>query len=499
MNQRLGLIVTFYSYKGGVGRTMALASVAVAAARRGQRVLCVDWDLEAPGLDTYFKRWSPGLEDHAGVLELCTRELLDWRDAVVPVKIPEVPFHGAGRLDIITSGRRDETYADRLSRFAWREEYEHPEHALAERLDTWREAWMAAYDLVLIDSRTGLSDMGGISTIHLPNVLVVFFTPNDQSVDGARRVARACQKEQANLGFARPPLRVVPVPTRIDTAEMGELKTWRETIHAAFGPFVHEWADEGAGEDAVSTWFDRVSVPYVPFWAYGERIPAVEETRPDKLSVSYALEPLEALLRTRFEAAGALLRADGGELATSEEKPVWEPPTSGELKDLAAELTDEERTALDRYLVARLLVEFGLPDTSEPSGRRFAAYLRSVLRTDLQIFIASDAEELWLPPDVLPVPATAHLLMRFRQVRAELLDASNPRNTGCWRAILAVSSGKHQPLAIRGSIPWLRQLHEQGPDLAEFAELLGRFRKQFARDSDHERWVASVLRPFRSP
>ena len=42
-------ISTFYSFKGGVGRTMALVNAAVELARRGRRVLAVDFDLEAPG------------------------------------------------------------------------------------------------------------------------------------------------------------------------------------------------------------------------------------------------------------------------------------------------------------------------------------------------------------------------------------------------------------------------------------------------------------------
>jgi hypothetical protein len=52
-----GSVITFYSFKGGTGRTMALANVAcllgAAAAPRGGRVLAVDWDLEAPGLHRY--------------------------------------------------------------------------------------------------------------------------------------------------------------------------------------------------------------------------------------------------------------------------------------------------------------------------------------------------------------------------------------------------------------------------------------------------------------
>ena len=48
-------VVTFYSFKGGTGRSMAVANVAWILASRGQRVLVIDWDLEAPGLHRYFR------------------------------------------------------------------------------------------------------------------------------------------------------------------------------------------------------------------------------------------------------------------------------------------------------------------------------------------------------------------------------------------------------------------------------------------------------------
>ncbi|MFM6072481.1 MAG: AAA family ATPase, partial [Dolichospermum sp.] len=46
--------VTFYSFKGGVGRTTALTHVAWILAMRGRKVVAVDLDLEAPGLSTAF-------------------------------------------------------------------------------------------------------------------------------------------------------------------------------------------------------------------------------------------------------------------------------------------------------------------------------------------------------------------------------------------------------------------------------------------------------------
>ena len=61
-------VVTFYSFRGGVGRTMALVNVGVELAKTGRRVLLVDFDLEAPGLDTFNlpqpKESSPGLVDY---------------------------------------------------------------------------------------------------------------------------------------------------------------------------------------------------------------------------------------------------------------------------------------------------------------------------------------------------------------------------------------------------------------------------------------------------
>ena len=50
-----GKIVTFYSYKGGTGRTMALANTAWILASNGNKVLVVDWDLESPGLHKYYQ------------------------------------------------------------------------------------------------------------------------------------------------------------------------------------------------------------------------------------------------------------------------------------------------------------------------------------------------------------------------------------------------------------------------------------------------------------
>lgn len=52
-----GIVTTFYSYKGGVGRSFALANIGALLSKWGYKVLCVDWDLESPGLSKYFGKY----------------------------------------------------------------------------------------------------------------------------------------------------------------------------------------------------------------------------------------------------------------------------------------------------------------------------------------------------------------------------------------------------------------------------------------------------------
>src|SRR5712691_6802777 len=72
MEQTRGHIITFYSYKGGTGRSMALANFAWIVAASGKRVLAIDWDLEAPGLHRYFRPFlaDPDLFETDGLIDM---------------------------------------------------------------------------------------------------------------------------------------------------------------------------------------------------------------------------------------------------------------------------------------------------------------------------------------------------------------------------------------------------------------------------------------------
>ena len=165
------MIVTFYSYKGGTGRSMALANIAALLSRRGKRVLAVDFDLEAPGLWRYFDKFYDGLQQREGLIDLllavCAAEepaCVNWREYVT-----EVPLQGTS-LSLMTSGRSGDDYPSRVLNLDWRLFFR--DFRGGEFIEGMRAQWKQEYDFTLIDSRTGITDAGGICTILLPDLIV---------------------------------------------------------------------------------------------------------------------------------------------------------------------------------------------------------------------------------------------------------------------------------------------------------------------------------------
>src|SRR5579871_890684 len=103
--------ITFYSFKGGVGRTMALVNVAAQLADMGRKVLVVDFDLEAPGLET-FERLRPP-EPRPGLVEYVTDYVRSKRSPDVSKYIYHVKGkigEKNGQLWVMPAGRRDRDY-----------------------------------------------------------------------------------------------------------------------------------------------------------------------------------------------------------------------------------------------------------------------------------------------------------------------------------------------------------------------------------------------------
>ncbi|MEZ4434796.1 MAG: division plane positioning ATPase MipZ [bacterium] len=171
--------VTFYSFKGGVGRTLALLDVAVMLARAGRRVVAVDMDLEAPGFHHY-PAIRPRVSDQPGVSDYMLDRLAGGELAIEPFTYrPDVSGVG-DRLIIVPAGRRPRELAELIPGL-----YTPPtERALIFQVFVGRLAAAFAPDFILFDSRTGLAEIAAICTVELADAIVALTGINPQGVDG---------------------------------------------------------------------------------------------------------------------------------------------------------------------------------------------------------------------------------------------------------------------------------------------------------------------------
>jgi cellulose biosynthesis protein BcsQ len=328
--RELGEIVSFYSYKGGTGRSMALANVAYLIASDSsygsKRVLMIDWDLEAPGLERYFSSGTardemlrqPGLIDYfTDVLALYRKrqpegglpESMANDDSVTavvedaaerhPMSAYVRPIPGSRNLFLMHAGRRmgttdgTEDYWTKVRKFGWEEFYV----AFGSFLTRFREQLMLEYDTVLIDSRTGLTDIGGICTRVMPEKLVLVFAPNHQNIDGVIEVAKRSIDYRLSSRDPRG-LIVFPWPSRIDATASQLRGVWwhggevRGKKVDGYQRRFEEMLKSSYQLDAIDleSYFDAVQIPHDSDYAYGEDIAAALDGTGDRFGIGYACD-----------------------------------------------------------------------------------------------------------------------------------------------------------------------------------------------------------------
>ncbi|MET8849019.1 CATRA system-associated protein [Amycolatopsis sp. NPDC004625] len=286
-----GSIFTFYSYKGGVGRSFTLANIAVLLARWGHRVLCLDWDLEAPGLGDYFRPQLPA-RPTGGVVDLVD----DFRHGRFAPDTHVQRLTGVGVLDFVAAGREEPGYVTQVQEIDWDGLYD---DGFGEYLEQCRAHWVARYDFVLVDSRTGISDIGGICTAHLPDHLVLLFTANRQSILGAMEAARRADAARNLLPFDRARLTVLPVLSRFDNREeYDRSETWRRIVVDETAELYRTWLDQTVEP---ATMARHLTLPYVSYWSFGEQLPVLSEQTPGADQIGFALETVAAVVACRLD------------------------------------------------------------------------------------------------------------------------------------------------------------------------------------------------------
>ncbi len=226
--------VAFYSYKGGVGRSLLLVNTARFLALSGRRVVALDLDFEAPGL--HYKTGVEGKVE-TGAVRLLQRSLSgdlpavdEVREAAVEVPMPAT--HG-GWLRLLAAGPAPKTeyWAD-LSRLH-EVILSHQEAGLLEAvLDLQariEDAWNP--DVLLVNARAGVTGLGGIATMALCDRVVLVTTRARESLDGIRAVADSLRATPTLQGGER---RLEFVVSRVEGTEAVDDAVMREGLGEYF-------------------------------------------------------------------------------------------------------------------------------------------------------------------------------------------------------------------------------------------------------------------------
>ncbi|MCK5723902.1 MAG: hypothetical protein KAI84_15320, partial [Gammaproteobacteria bacterium] len=106
--------------------------------------------------------------------------------------LPEIspysyPVKGIGNIRVIPAGKKDRDYQSLITTMNWAELYQQKKgYRFIEQLKE-RIRIEFAPDYLLIDSRTGLADISGITTHQMADIVVLVFNLNRQNLDGIKK------------------------------------------------------------------------------------------------------------------------------------------------------------------------------------------------------------------------------------------------------------------------------------------------------------------------
>lgn len=189
--------VVFFSIKGGVGRSTALAATAWHLAQTGKRVLVLDLDLESPGLSSALL--PPERQPTYGITDWLVEDLVDNGDAVFDSMVATSNLSHDGEIHVVSAhGAEHGEYIAKLGR-VWMPKL---------HTDGRREAWSARLerllrtleshvrpDVVLIDSRSGIDEIASACITDMGATLILLFAlEGEQTWNGYRMLFEQWQR-----------------------------------------------------------------------------------------------------------------------------------------------------------------------------------------------------------------------------------------------------------------------------------------------------------------
>lgn len=195
--------ITFYSYKGGVGRSLALSDMATRLSELGQKVCVIDFDLDAPGLRFKFKNYTfpditKGIVDY--IYEFSANGTIgNISDYAVEA---ESANHYFENITFISAGNiHSDDYWKKLSMIRWYELFYSEEPQGVEFFLDLKAQIEEQFnpDFLLIDSRTGITDISGVTLRLLADQVVVLGINNQENLFGCQKIIKSLLNPKNNL------------------------------------------------------------------------------------------------------------------------------------------------------------------------------------------------------------------------------------------------------------------------------------------------------------
>ena len=302
-------VVLFYSFKGGVGRSTALAACALHLASGGDRVVVLDADLDSPGvgsllggLDGITASW--GVVDY--LLERPVVEDADFDLGDYYHRVPSSLLSGGGEILVFPAGTPGDGYMDKLARLDYgvpQGERKHPFVALLEHVrETLDPRWL------LIDARAGLGDVSGFLTGGLCHLHVLFGTMAEASWRGFGMIVDRLGGDRLRRDAAQAECITVAamVPRTRESLYRGLVDRFAERGRDLFTGHYYAKPDPGPDEDV---WtlddVEDADAPHVPTaLPYDERLAVFQDLSEVADSILLKDEPYGVLterLRESFE------------------------------------------------------------------------------------------------------------------------------------------------------------------------------------------------------
>lgn len=239
--------ITFYSYKGGVGRSLALSNMAIKLSQLKKKVFIIDFDLEAPGLQFKFE------ENYNLVKKSCQKGLVDYiysfaNENVLHNNIADFTCQLKAKsindkdIDFLAAGNFESNdYWKKLATTKWSHLfYSQKSYGIRFFLDLKAKIEKEFNpDYLFIDSRTGITDISGITLKIFADEIVILAVNNSENLFGTKKIINSLTNEENELINHNPKIHFVltrlpfPVEPEDKANEYSIIKNWENEIYEA--------------------------------------------------------------------------------------------------------------------------------------------------------------------------------------------------------------------------------------------------------------------------